>query len=77
MGPVKISQSVTRLQGETDTGGCCPHQAVVVKAVAAKGRAGPQVWWALASHAFLSVLVAHPAMAWKGGQVLSQEPRFL
>lgn len=71
MGPMKLSQLVTRLQGETDTGGCCPHQAVVVKAVATKEWAGPQVWWALGSNAFLSVLVAHLAMAGKGGRVLS------
>lgn len=31
--PMKMSQLVARLHGETGTGGWCPNQAVVVKAI--------------------------------------------
>ena len=64
--PMKMSQLVARLHGETGTGGWCPNQAVVVKAITTEWWEGPQVWWALASNAVLFSAGGPSSCGWEG-----------
>ena len=74
---MKMSQSVSRLQEETDTGGWCQNQAVIVEDITASGERGYRFSGHLPIAPVSSMLVARPAVAWRGGWVLSWDLRLL
>lgn len=77
MGLMKMSRSVTRLQEETDTGGWCQNQAVIVEDITSSGERGYRFGGHSPAAPSSSMLVARPAVAWRGGLVLSWELRLL